>query len=102
MYICKIKKINKLYTIFILYIPIFLLSSSSNIYEKSEFDPMDAGGIRFDSVDALETEDLKSFILDMEEHVSVFNMDEYKDKLVTFQFSLDSSETFDTVVHFAG
>lgn len=64
---------------------------------------MDAGGIRFDSIDALGTEDLKSFILDMEEqHVSVFNMDEYKDKLVTFQFSLDSSETFDTVVHFAG
>lgn len=64
---------------------------------------MDAGGIRFDSIDALEIEDLKSFTLDMEEqHVSVFNMDEYKDKLVTFQFSLDSSETFDTVVHFAG
>lgn len=64
---------------------------------------MDAGGIRFDSIDALGTEDLKSFILDMEEqHVSVFNMDEYKDKLVTFQFSLDSSETFDSVVHFAG
>lgn len=64
---------------------------------------MDAGGIRFDNIDALGIEDLKSFTLDMEEqHVSVFNMDEYKDKLVTFQFSLDSSETFDTVVHFAG
>lgn len=39
-----------------------------------------------------------------EQHVSVFNMDEYKDKLVTFQFSLDSSETFVvcTVVHFSG
>lgn len=46
---------------------------------------------------------MMSFTLVMEEqHESVFNIDEYKDKLVVFQFSLDSSETFDTVAHFSG
>ena len=76
---------------------------SSNTYERSEFDPIDAGGIRFDRGDTLETEDLMSFTLAMEEqHESIFNIDEYRDKLVVFQFSLESSETFDTVVHFAG
>lgn len=80
-----------------------MLSSLSNTYERSEFDPSDAGGIRFDSGDTLGIEDLKSFTLDTEEqHESVFNIDEYNDKLVVFQFSLDSSETFDAVAHFAG
>lgn len=79
-----------------------MLSSSSNTYERFEFEPIDAGGIRFDSGDTLGTEDLMSFTLVMEEHESVFNIDEYKDKLVVFQFSLDSSETFDTVAHFSG
>lgn len=76
---------------------------SSNTYERSEFDPTDAGGIRFGRDDTLETEDLMSFTVVMEEqHESIFNIDEYNDKLVVFQFSLESSETFDTVVHFAG
>lgn len=80
-----------------------MLSSSSNTYERFELEPIDAGGIRFDSGDTLGTEDLLSFTLVMEEqYESVFNIDEYKDKLVVFQFSLDSSETFDTVAHFSG
>lgn len=84
-----------------MYLPLFLLSSSFDTYDRSEYVPIDAGGIRFANDDILGVEGLKSFIVDMEvQHESVFNMDEYKDNMVEFQFSFDSSETLDAVVHF--